>query len=232
VPATQAIPEEDNSDNQLMCRVKYSDDCSAFQEVLQRTSNSINGVLRRLLPPNQKEDAYSEVALRIWKYRQLFREDKGTVRGWAAAMARNYSRDWWRRHKATFRSLDNVGIALPDNRCTSPAVVAEQADWLVYIRRRCSEILVTFPPWVQRSWHLRIEQCLPFREVSRQVDRPLGTVASALFRAQKKVLTLLKYNESPLGGRRRRFCGCAAARPIPQHKTAGTAMDSPPGSRQ
>jgi hypothetical protein len=33
VPATQAIPEEDNSDNQLMCRVKYSDDCSAFQEV-------------------------------------------------------------------------------------------------------------------------------------------------------------------------------------------------------
>jgi hypothetical protein len=33
VPATQAIREEDKSENQLMCRVNYSDDCSSIQEV-------------------------------------------------------------------------------------------------------------------------------------------------------------------------------------------------------
>ena len=58
VPATQAIREEDNSHNQLMRRVKYSDDCSCFQEISCSQKQASSRKATAITPVKEQSERY------------------------------------------------------------------------------------------------------------------------------------------------------------------------------
>jgi RNA polymerase sigma factor (sigma-70 family) len=173
------------------------DDDGAFPLLLARLSDTVERPLRWLLPPAEFEDGCAEVWFRIWTRRRQYREERGTVRAWTAGIAWNYTRDWRRRQaRARFVNLDKVGPALADES-PDPAVTTEQADAAAELCRRVAEALATFPPDVVAIFRLRL-QGLDYATIAARVNRPAGTVASAVFRLRAKLLTLIKAPFHPI----------------------------------
>ncbi len=180
--------ETDRIDAGLMFRVKGHDDHVAFAELLPRISRAIDGPLRRILPEAEFDDAWAEVALRVWHRREKYHEERGTVRAWVSAISRNHALDWKRRHAGRrHMDIDRVAHALADDG-SDPAGAIEQADWASYVRGICNEVLSDFPPDIRESFELRLGG-VHYATIAARSGRPIGTVATALARVRAKVLS-------------------------------------------
>ncbi len=162
------------SDNRLDCslarRLKLRDP-QALAEVYDRHGRMLYGLIWRMVGDRSAaEDVTQETMLRIWNGITGFDESRSSLTTWMAKVARNQSIDYLRSRSAR----DTVAMEIED----MPAV-SEDLEEKLDQRRRLDFLRKGFQmltPDEKLVLRLAYVGGLSQSEISRHVDRPLGTV--------------------------------------------------------
>jgi RNA polymerase sigma-70 factor (ECF subfamily) len=148
------------------------------QAVLPQLDAAYN--LARWLTRNatDAEDVVQEACERALKYFSAFRG--GDAKAWFLTIVRHACYDWLKRNRPSevlpdAEALDDV----PDSAGTPEQIVARNAS-----ATALSEAIAGLPLGYREVLILRELEELPYKEIARVVDIPIGTVMSRLARAR------------------------------------------------
>jgi RNA polymerase sigma-70 factor (ECF subfamily) len=159
-----------------MARVAAGDQGSV-EDLYDRFGGLVFRIARQLLPTNaEAEDAVQEVFLRLWKTAERFDPERAKLVTWVILLSRRHVIDRLRRKSSRPKTVSAPTDALPGK---PPLPTQMEREEQGYQLRR----VVAGLPELQR---IVIEKAyfggFTLREVSLQLDLPLGTVKSALSR--------------------------------------------------
>ena len=180
----------------LLRRAKDGDS-AAFEEIVRAHEATVYHLaLRQLGSREDAEDAAQEVFLKAYTGLQSFRgESRLSV--WLYRVTNNVCIDFLRRRKETVSlyAQDEDGepleLEIPDARF-DPAALAERAD----LREQVGRALDKLPPDARQILLLRELGGQSYDEIAQTLSLDIGTVKSRIFRARKKLCTLLAGNFS------------------------------------
>ena len=159
-------------------------DESAVAELYDRFGGLVFRVARQLLPTQpEAEDAVQEIFVRLWQTADRFDPERAKLVTWVMLIARRHLIDQLRRKSVRPKStgLEQDALqALPQAPVKFPGHRQEQS---VTIERCLADLPELQRIVIERSYL----QGFTLREVSRQLDAPLGTVKSALSRGLQKL---------------------------------------------
>jgi RNA polymerase sigma-70 factor (ECF subfamily) len=147
----------------------------AFGVLYERHFRTAVSVASRYVhEPLGPEDVAQEAFAALWKSRQRYRHEHGSIRAWLLAITRNRAIDAVRRErsrpKATVRLEDAHGAAATDD------VVAETLAWDQ--RQRTVAAIAALPALQREVMTLRTYRELSHSEIALRIGAPLGTVKS------------------------------------------------------
>jgi RNA polymerase sigma-70 factor (ECF subfamily) len=167
----------------LMQQIARGDE-SAVAELYNRFGGLVFRVARQLLPTQpEAEDAVQEIFVRLWQTADRFDPERAKLVTWVMLIARRHLIDQLRRKSVRPKStgLEQDALqALPQAPVKFPGHRQEQS---VTIERCLADLPELQRIVIERSYL----QGFTLREVSRQLDAPLGTVKSALSRGLQKL---------------------------------------------
>lgn len=167
----------------LMHRVASGDDL-AVAELYDRFGSLVYKVARQFLPSQaEAEDAVQEVFVRLWQTADRYDPRRAKLVTWVMLIARRHLIDRIRRSAVRpgtsafegdlpSQALDNV----PDHQSL-------EDERSVKLRRRIAELPELQRIVIERAYL----QGYTLREVSEQLNAPLGTVKSALSRGLERL---------------------------------------------
>ena len=162
----------------LMHRVAAGEE-AAVTELYDRFSSLVFRVARQLLPTQaDAEDAVQEVFIRLWQTADRYDPRRAKLVTWVMLIARRHLIDRLRRNavRGTMSSFEGDPASTSPNR--APDRRPQEAERNVRLLKRITEL-----PKLQRTVIERAYlQGFTLREVSEQLEAPLGTVKSALSR--------------------------------------------------
>jgi RNA polymerase sigma-70 factor (ECF subfamily) len=145
-------------------------DHAAFHELYRSYARMVHGILLARVPHQVVEDLVQDVFLQA--YRQLPRlRDPAAIGGWLAAIARNLSRDHFRRTRET-SELTEEHVA-PGN----PGAAAEAAAVLAIVRE--------LPDAYRETLILRLVEGMTGPEIAERTGLSPGSVRVNLHRGMK-----------------------------------------------
>jgi len=142
----------------------------AFQEFHRRYSGRLHRFIARLVGEQDAEDLVQDVMVRVLKAIRSYRE-ADRFDAWVYRIANNLCLDTYRRHRP---------------RASLPALAASDRfdpQWSIDRRERLEALLAEIRqlPFEQKQvFLLREEAGLSFKEISRMLDAPLGTVLARM----------------------------------------------------
>ena len=162
----------------LMHRVADGDE-GAVVELYDRFGSLVYKVARQLLPSRaEAEDAVQEVFIRLWQTADRYDPRRAKLVTWVMLIARRHLIDRLRRNAVrgtpgTFQpdAPDLQGDHRPEKR-------PQEDERNVSLMQRVAELPELQRVVIERAYF----QGYTLREVSKQLDAPLGTVKSALSR--------------------------------------------------
>jgi RNA polymerase sigma-70 factor (ECF subfamily) len=181
------------TDEQLMAAVRC-DDRDAFAELVNRLSDQVYGLAYRMLGNEQDaRDVSQDTFVNMWQSRRRW-SPKGAVSTWAYRIATNLSLNRLRSRKR-WRLLslgksndeDNISIdlSIPDDEF--PDAQLERSD----VKNRLESAISKLPPRERAAILLRHQQGLSGKDVARILDTTIYGVDSLLFRARKRLRSIL-----------------------------------------
>jgi RNA polymerase sigma-70 factor (ECF subfamily) len=145
-------------------------DHAAFEEIYRSYARMVHGIVLSRVPHHAAEDLVQDVFLQA--YRELPRlRDPAAIGGWLAAIARNRSRDHFRRLRETAELTD--AHAAPG----SPGATAEAAAVLAIIRE--------LPDAYRETLILRLVEGMTGPEIAERTGLSPGSVRVNLHRGMK-----------------------------------------------
>ncbi|MDT0300916.1 ECF RNA polymerase sigma factor SigK [Streptomonospora wellingtoniae] len=170
----EAPPREGLSD--LLRRVARGDE-RAFEQVYDRMSPSVYGLVRRILrDPAQSEEVAQEVMVEVWRWACRYDEHRGSPQAWMMTLAHRRAVDRVRTEQAA-TEREARAAAVGDG---SPydEVEEEATGRLEHERvRRCLETLTELQ---SQSVRLAYYGGYTYREVAKLLSSPLGTVKTRM----------------------------------------------------
>lgn len=167
----------------LMHRVAAGDD-RAVAELYDRFGSLVYKVARQFLPSQaEAEDAVQEVFVRLWQTADRYDPRRAKLVTWVMLIARRHLIDRIRRNAVRPGAGGFDGeIACPalDNVPDRQSQVDERS---AKLRRRIAELPELQRVVIERAYL----QGYTLREVSEQLNAPLGTVKSALSRGLERL---------------------------------------------
>ncbi len=160
-------------------------DSDALAELYDRHGRVVFGLLHQMLPsPEAAEEVCQDVFHRLWKAAGSYRGDRGAVRTWLLAIARNAAIDWRRtRGKRTERECELGPEALSMTGPTSVEdVVAERLR-----AERMRSLIALLPDEQRQCIELAFWHGLSQSEIALHTASPLGTVKSRVRLAMEKL---------------------------------------------
>ncbi len=172
-----------STDHQLLRQVAAGDE-QAFDELYQAYNVAVyNYILRLIHEPNVAEDLLQEVFLAAWQGAARFRQES-KVKTWLLKIAHYQTVSWLRRHHAT-SPFDDLVDAATDGQIEDHIVEAWEAD-------RIWRALDQLSPKQRAVIELVFVQDLPYAEIAKILDCPIGTVKSRISYAMRNLTALLK----------------------------------------
>jgi RNA polymerase sigma-70 factor (ECF subfamily) len=160
-------------DRALIARVAARD-ADALGALYDRYGRLMFGVLRALLPtPESAEEVVQDAFHAVWRNAGSYAAERGSVRTWLLAIARNAAIDWQRtrgRRVQRERPLD----ALTDSRDPSADTLLER----IALRGRVRDALAALPREQRDVLVLAFYGGLTQTEIASRTGAPLGTVKS------------------------------------------------------
>ncbi|MEV4418063.1 sigma-70 family RNA polymerase sigma factor [Catellatospora sp. NPDC049609] len=145
--------------------------------------------VRMLADRELAADAVQQAFLQAWQARSRFDPEK-PIEPWLFAITRRTSIDVYRKNadRSRFVSLDGEWASYVDHPVTESSEDAAIKHWLTWQVRAAVEKLSASDQLVVRLTFLEDR---PHQEVADLLRIPIGTVKSRLFRAQRKLATIL-----------------------------------------
>jgi RNA polymerase sigma-70 factor (ECF subfamily) len=136
-------------------------------------------IRRRLKDPAEAADVLNEVMLEIWRSANRF-EGRSQAMTWVLGIAHHKTLDALRRRgRRETEELDEA--TLPDNDSPSNADLLEAAQNAVMLRHCLDKLADTHRLMV----HLAFFEDLPYPEIAKIADCPVGTVKTRVFHAKR-----------------------------------------------
>lgn len=177
-PVTSSLPMN-QQDNELMTRVA-DDDEAAIQELITRFSPLLFKVAWQFNPSNaEAEDAVQEIFIRLWRTADRYDPKRAKLVTWVMLLARRYLIDRLRRASSRPRTM----VLQPDHERPEKDGTSSEAGMLkneqsTRLMARIDQLPDMQKIVIERTYLLGYT----LREVSQQINAPLGTVKSALSR--------------------------------------------------
>ena len=139
----------------------------------------------------EAEDVLQEVFITIWQKASTFNKERGNVYSWLVTMARNKaidrirSKDYKTQKKAT-NDVDASGFFLEGDKY-DPLETTIFSDRTELVKKALAEI----PEDQSKVLNIAYYQGLTQREISEQLDIPLGTVKTRMRQGMIKLKDIL-----------------------------------------
>jgi RNA polymerase sigma factor (sigma-70 family) len=137
--------------------------------------------LARWLTRNDEDaqDVVQEAFMRAFRFLGGFRG--GNVRAWVLRIVRNTCHTWLHQNRAQYPTLEfDENIFGPDPLASTPEDVLSRKDDCKLVRRALQDL----PPSYRAVLILRELEGMSYKEISKIMDMPAGTVMSRLSRAR------------------------------------------------
>jgi RNA polymerase sigma factor (sigma-70 family) len=156
----------------------------ALRAVYDAHSRLVFSFCRRALGPERAADATQEVFTEVWRSRDRFDPARGTLRGWVMGIAKFKVLGTLRHDGA--RPVVPVDPIADDRGGAEPTGAAggsgdRDIDGLAD-RMTLAQALLVLPDRTRKAIHLAYVDGLSHREISEQLDLPLGSVKSDIRR--------------------------------------------------
>ena len=136
--------------------------------------------------PRERRDLVQEALLRVWE-RIEAEGGRRPTSGLVRTVLRRLAIDGWRQVRSREPGVEARGLEAR-GREPEPDDAAATRELVVLLRRRVAAL-----PAVQREVVcMRVEEGLPFREIARRQDVPLGTALGRMHLAMKKLRSELE----------------------------------------
>lgn len=176
---------DDLPDGSLVLRTLQGD-THAFGALVCRYQRPVFNVCFRLLGERcEAEDLAQEAFVRAYQRLRLF-DPQRPFGPWIRRVAANLCYNHLQRNQAQLSPLEDEQDFVSDNT-TNPELTAERNERSAAIRRA----LLQLPPHYRILLELRHFQDLSYEEIAVELELPLNTAKSQLFRARKKLAELL-----------------------------------------
>ncbi|WP_306370414.1 sigma-70 family RNA polymerase sigma factor [Nocardiopsis sp. CC223A] len=175
-PEPKAVSEPEHTLAELLGRVARGDE-AAFGEVYDRVAPSVYGLVRRVLrDPAQSEEVTQEVMVEVWRTACRYDPRRGTPRAWLMTLAHRRAVDRVRSEQVGADREARAAAAEVDRPYDE--VAEEVTDRLERERvRRCLDTLTELQ---RQSVRLAYYGGYTYREVSRLLSTPLGTIKTRM----------------------------------------------------
>ena len=161
-------------DAALLARIA-SGDPDALGELYDRYGRIVFGVLYRLLGvPEAAEEVTQDAFHAIWRRAATYRPDRGAVRTWMLAIARNAAIDWRRTKGKRFEreaAIDEAAELVEEIRVDDRVIASLRA-------QRVRDAVAALPPEQRTVLSLAFWSGLSQTEIAERTGTPLGTVKS------------------------------------------------------
>ena len=162
----------------LMHRVAAGDE-EAVAELYDRFGALVYKVARQLLPSGaEAEDAVQEVFVRLWKTADRYDPRRAKLVTWVMLITRRHLIDRLRRSAVRPDTTTIDGDFTSTNDDSKPERAPENEERRARLLARIADLPELQRVVIERAYL----QGFTLREVSEQLDAPLGTVKSALSR--------------------------------------------------
>ncbi|MFH2048960.1 MAG: sigma-70 family RNA polymerase sigma factor [bacterium] len=167
---------EKDIDYRLMKSIQNGD-MVAFNELVERYKNRLMNVIGRMLSsPDEAEDIVQETFVRVYQHRQSF-NFKHCFSTWIYTIGLNLARNELRKRKR-FKHYDI------DEMQGNEAEFAIDPKLPSQLPQVLAKAIEELPEKYRVAFMLRDIQELPYEEVAKVLDIPLGTVKSRVNRAR------------------------------------------------
>lgn len=150
-------------------------DADALGELYDRYGRVVFGVIYRMLgSPESAEEVAQNAFHSVWRQAAAYRTERGSVRAWLLAIARNAAIDW-RRSRANRGDRDVVideSLQLVDERRVEESVIAGLR------AERVRAAVASLPVEQREVLSLAFWAGLSQTEIATRTGAPLGTVKS------------------------------------------------------
>ena len=161
-------------DAALLARIA-SGDADALGELYDRYGRVVFGVLYRLLGiPEAAEEVTQDAFHAIWRRASTYRADRGAVRTWMLAIARNAAIDWRRTKGKRFEreaAIDEAAELVEEIRVDDRVIAGLRAE-------RVRAAVAALPLEQRTVLSLAFWSGLSQTEIAERTGTPLGTVKS------------------------------------------------------
>lgn len=163
-----------SEDRRLMSRVAGGD-ADALGELYDHYGRIVFGVIYRMLgSPESAEEVAQNAFHSVWRQAAAYRPERGSVRTWLLAIARNAAIDW-RRSKGSRMDRETVideSLMLVDDLQVEDRVIASLR------AERVRAAVASLPREQQEVLSLAFWSGLSQTEIAKRTGAPLGTVKS------------------------------------------------------
>ncbi len=167
----------------LMHRVAAGDD-QAVAELYDRFGSLVYKVARQFLPSQaEAEDAVQEIFVRLWQTADRYDPRRAKLVTWVMLIARRHLIDRIRRSAVRPATSAFEAESTSADKGAGPERRAQQDEQSLKLRRRIAELPELQRIVIERAYL----QGYTLREVSEQLNAPLGTVKSALSRGLERL---------------------------------------------
>jgi RNA polymerase sigma-70 factor (ECF subfamily) len=187
-------------DEDLLDRCRLGDE-NAWRELVTRHSRKVFGLCYRFSGRvDEAEDLTQDVFLRVYQSLDRYRSSAGAFRTWLMTVARNHAIDHYRRRREERQRRDDGvegEMELLPSSDEGPVMALERQERVQLVQRG----LRTLPEELREPIILCDLQGLPYDEVAKVLELPLGTVKSRLNRGRLELAKRLLAKRAALTGR-------------------------------
>jgi RNA polymerase sigma-70 factor (ECF subfamily) len=178
----------DRAAERELIRLAQGGDAEAFSQLVTRHQRAVFNVTYRLTGNRQEaEDVAQETFVRA--YQALRRFDLERPLGpWLYRIATNTALNWIKRRRPEVGLGEEALLPDPGPGPEAQVLSAERS-------ARLRAVIASLPPNYRAVIELRHFQGLSYREMSESLGVPLSDVKSWLFRARRKLKSVLEHEE-------------------------------------
>lgn len=191
-PADERPAAEVDPDLAAMEQARAGDNGAFEALVLRYQARIVNYASAMVHDAGAAEDVAQETFVRAWRGLGRFRGES-TFKTWLYRIATNVARTHLdrrgRRARIADRSLDDEAEPLQAGDVPSPAPDAETS---LVRREAIDRALSELPDELRQALVLRDVEGLDYKEIAGVTGAPIGTVESRIFRARRRLRTLLR----------------------------------------
>jgi len=170
-----------SDDQDLMDRVAKGEN-SAIEELYDRFGSLVFRMAYQMMPTKaEAEDAVQEIFIRLWKSADRYSRKKAALITWVMLISRRHLVDRLRRKRVRPQSttFDETWSSADKN----PSSSGERSMLLDEREKRLRERIEKLPDLQREVVQRAYLGGRTLREISLELDRPIGTIKSALSRA-------------------------------------------------